>query len=355
MAIRFVSSASFAAPGIAQLKKSLRAAESRIPAAPAPGDASFAHPGWRTRHIGFGTWRVWARRALPQWRPFHFAGSGASALRSFTFVMLLLFLMAGCAGPDVHADKIAQSAGLQRDEVDTGDFVLTAFYRITRPDLPSTIYIEGDGLAWRTRYQPSYDPTPHQALGLALAAADTAPNVVYLARPCQFTPMAASPRCSVEYWTGKRYAEEVIVAMNRAISHYAALTPGQRINLVGYSGGGAVAVLVAARRDDVASLRTVGGNLDHVAVNRLHGVSAMPDSLNAIDVAQRIAAIPQIHFSGADDTVVPAAIAQSFVAAVGSACAQMRVVPGMSHESDWNRLWPGLLGIVPRCSAKDDR
>lgn len=255
---------------------------------------------------------------------------------------------AGCASPDMHADKLAQTAGLQREQIHAKDFVLTAFSRIARPDLPLDIYIEGDGLAWRTRYQPSDDPTPHQALGLELAAADRTANVVYLARPCQFTPMAANPRCKVAYWTDRRYAEEVVASMNSAVSRYAAMAPGQKINLTGYSGGGAIAVLIAARRNDVATLRTVAGNLDHAAVNRLHRVSAMPGSLNAIDYAGKVAAIPQIHFSGADDATVPPSIAQSFAKAVGP-CAQVRVVPRMSHESDWDRLWPELLRVVPWC------
>jgi len=264
-------------------------------------------------------------------------------------ILMLLGVLAGCADPNAHADAMAQPVGLRRERVDTDSFVLTAFVRITRPDLSLTIYIEGDGLAWRSRYQPSDDPTPHQALGLALAVADPGPNVAYLARPCQFTPMTMNPRCGIPYWTNKRYAEEVIVAMNQAVTHYAAGVSGQRINLVGYSGGGALAVLVAARRSDVASLRTVAGNLDQVEVNRLHGVSAMPESLNAMDVAQRVATIPQIHFSGAEDTVVPPVIAQGFVAAAGR-CAQARIVAGMSHDSHWGRVWPDLLAIVPVCS-----
>jgi dienelactone hydrolase len=276
------------------------------------------------------------------------------AFTESAFIALLLCFLAGCANPDVHANKMAQAAGLQREQIDTDPFILTAFSRITHPDLPLNIYIEGDGLAWRSRYQPSDDPTPHQALGLALAAADPAPNVVYLARPCQFTPMAANPRCNAAYWTDKRYAEEVVASMNQAVGHYAMLTPGQKINLIGYSGGGAIAVLVAARRSDIATLRTVGGNLDQAEVNRLHQVSAMPASLNAIDYADRVAAIPQMHYNGAKDTVVPPVIARHFAAAVGP-CAQTRVVPGMSHESDWDRLWPDLLKTVPRCSAKENR
>jgi pimeloyl-ACP methyl ester carboxylesterase len=262
----------------------------------------------------------------------------------------MICLLTACAGdPATHADAMAQPAGLQREQVQAGAFLLTSYARITRTDQSLTVYIEGDGMAWRSRNRPSDDPTPHRALGLSLAVADTSANVVYLARPCQFTPMSANPRCAVAYWTDKRYAEEVVASMNAAVTQYLRRLPGQRVNLVGYSGGGALAVLVAARRQDVASLRTVAGNLDHAAVNRLHQVSPMPDSLNAIDVAQRVATIPQLHVSGADDTVVPPSVARSFVAAVGP-CAQLRIVDGMAHESDWAARWPGLKAITLPCS-----
>jgi dienelactone hydrolase len=278
----------------------------------------------------------------------------AHRLAAASFLLLLLGVLGlgGCAAldPDAHADALAAPAHLHREAVDTGRFVLTAYSRISRPDEPLRVYIEGDGVAWLSRTVPSLDPTPLQAEGLALAAQDAAPNVVYLARPCQFTPMALNPQCGIAYWTGKRFAPEVVEAMNEAVSHFAALTPGQPVELVGYSGGGAVAVLIAARRADVASIRTVAGNLDDEFVNRLHGVSPMPESENAIDFAAQVARIPQVHISGADDTVVPPSVAQRFVDATGGACARVVTVPGKSHDSDWSRGWRELLGITPTCA-----
>lgn len=267
------------------------------------------------------------------------------------FLPVLLGLLAGCAGdPRLHADGMAQPAGLQREQSQAGMFLLTSYVRITQPDQPLTIYIEGDGLAWRNRYEPSMDPTPHDALGLSLAVADRSANVAYLARPCQFTPMAGNPACAVPYWTGKRFAPEVVASMDAAVTQLAARVPGQKIHLVGYSGGGAVAVLIAARRSDVASLRTVAGNLDHDAVNRWHKVTSMPDSLNPIDVATKVARIPQIHFSGSNDKIVPTVITRSFVTATGPACARVQVVDGLGHESNWGAQWPQLLAQQPVCS-----
>lgn len=274
-------------------------------------------------------------------------------LSSFFTVLLL-----GCveaprtAEFDQRADSLAKSGGLVRGQVQADSFVLTSFYHITRPDLPLTVYIEGDGFAWRTRSQPSTDPTPHKPIGLELASVDPAPNRLYLARPCQYTPMAANPRCAVVYWTSKRFAEEVVAAIDQAVSDYARQVPGQKINLVGYSGGGAIAVLIAARRHDVATLRTVAGNLDTAEVNRLHRVTPMPESLNPIDVASNIRNVPQIHYYGSDDQIVPGDIALRFANAVGGRCTQVREVVGMGHDSDWVRVWSGLLGEGVRCLGK---
>jgi hypothetical protein len=279
-------------------------------------------------------------------------GRFIAALPGILLGTLLISLLNGCSVLDrnAHADALAGPAGLKRERVDTGSFVVTAFSRISRPDAPLDLYIEGDGLAWISRSEPSLDPTPREATGLALAAADPAPNVVYLARPCQFTPMTMNPRCGVPYWTGKRFAPEVVASMNEAVSQIATRAPGQPINLVGYSGGGALVVLIAARRTDIASIRTVAGNLDDEFVNRLHQVSPMPESKNPIDFASRIASIPQVHFSGADDTVVPPVVAQRFVDATGRRCAQARTVPDVTHGGDWSSRWPALLAIVPACS-----
>jgi dienelactone hydrolase len=274
---------------------------------------------------------------------------GHSVLLLITSI-LSTALMSGCATNRVaHADTLAQTAQLTHEVLRTPPFILTAYVRITNPDKPLQIYIEGDGLAWVSRYQPSPDPTPVQALGLQLAATDSGPNVAYLARPCQFTPMSDNPACQSAYWTNKRFAPEVVTAMQQAITQLSHRLHQQPIHLIGYSGGGAIAVLVAANRSDVASLRTVAGNLDHVRVNSLHAVSQMPESLNAINVASQVANIPQIHFSGAKDSVIPPDIASTFIATVASTCASTRVIEQTSHEQGWVRRWPELLAIAPVC------
>lgn len=264
----------------------------------------------------------------------------------------LCLALASCAETDwrAHADRIAAPVGLQREQIQTQPFLLTAYSRISQPGTASLhVYIEGDGLAWFSRSEPSHDPTPHQALGLELAAADASPNVVYLARPCQFTPMNLNPDCGIRWWTSLRYAPTVISAMNQAIDQLVRRAPGQPLELIGYSGGGALAILLAAQRHDVASIRTVAGNLDTEYVNQIHDVSAMPDSANPAAVARQTAQIAQLHFSGASDSVVPPAVATRFATAAGGTCIHTEVVNGLSHSGDWAARWPALLAQTPRC------
>ncbi|WP_019644176.1 alpha/beta hydrolase [Novispirillum itersonii] len=259
--------------------------------------------------------------------------------------------LSGCAtlDRDANADALARPAQMARMLIKTDPFWLTAFVRITDRSQPVTVYFEGDGLAWVSRTEVSRDPTPREAQALALAAQDPAANVVYIARPCQYTDRAKNPACTPAYWTGRRFAPEVISALSQAVDQVVAQTPGQKVSLVGYSGGGAVAVLVAARRQDVISLRTVAGNLDHAEVNRLAGVSAMPASLNPISAAAQVARIPQVHFSGAEDRTVPPSIAARFVQAAGSGCVRAVTVPGATHDRGWTERWKTLLTPPPAC------
>lgn len=269
---------------------------------------------------------------------------------SWTRPLLLLGLvLAGCAGDGERrqdvATRIADDAELTPVTLSAGRFTLAGFVRMADRARPVTIYIEGDGLAWLSRAQPSADPTPRDPIGLRLAALDDGPNVIYLARPCQYIRTAA---CDPAYWTGKRFAEEVVAGTSTAIDRL--VSPGEKIHLVGYSGGGGIAVLLAARRGDVLSLRTLAGNLDHATLSRVHDVSPMSGSLNPLDVADRLVSLPQTHYAGSDDRVVPPAVAESFLRALGgSRCATLIELRDVEHGEDWVRVWRSVHAQLPSC------
>lgn len=256
----------------------------------------------------------------------------------------MLIVLSGCVLTSTHerAEDIAKHAEMHKTVFSVNGFELVAFSRLSDKNKPVNVYIEGDGLAWISRYELSGDPTPKFALGLKLATLDSSENVIYLARPCQFNDFKRIP-CASTYWSDKRFSEKVINALDRELDSLVINKYNSKLNLIGYSGGAAVATLLAARRKDVVSLRTIAGNLDHVYLNQYHNVSPMQDSLNPIDVAQQLSQIPQLHFIGKKDKIIPKEIALRFVEKLDPAtCAEIVNVEA-EHQNGWVENWSSLL------------
>ena len=270
------------------------------------------------------------------------------ALLLLSVTLLASALLAGCALPTHPGERLqqAEAAGFRRQLIEAGGFTLVAMLRVRDPHAPLRVYIEGDGRAWLDRYTVSDDPTPHRPLALQLAMADRAPNVAWLARPCQFS-LAQSPACEPAHWTDRRFAPEMVEAMGVALDHVTQ-TAGGSLELVGYSGGAALAVALAARRSDVTLLVTVAGNLDTDAVNRFHRVALMPASLNPVTLAPQLAALPQRHLVGAADAVIPTGVATAFVAAGAMRCAEVIITAGVGHDAGWLDYWRAQKDPVAR-------
>ncbi len=267
-------------------------------------------------------------------------------------------LLSGCASTSVQerrqaAAAVAQQAGWQRLELDAGAFVLAAFAPAGLAQAGAlTVYIEGDGAAWVDGGTPSFDPTPRNPLALRLAMADTRGQAVYLARPCQYVEGQSRRQCAAHYWTAGRFAPEVIDASDRALDQLKARYGAERLELVGYSGGGAVAALLAARRRDVARLVTVAGNLDTRAWTSALGVSPLSGSLNPADAWRALSTVPQRHYVGAKDRVMPPDIAASYAAHFpADRKPEIVAVPGYDHRCCWVETWPAPPDGLPGMAA----
>lgn len=271
-------------------------------------------------------------------------------------LLVITLVMTGCAPTQQQlserASRIAQPQGLVPQVIATERFTMMTYARLGDPLQPLRIYLEGDGKAWITRTRISLNPTPHDPMALRLAAADDAANVVYIARPCQYVDLNHERQCSPHMWSQARYSEDIVQAINAVIDHYVALMEAApEIELVGYSGGGALAVLVAYRRGDVARLRTVAANLDTALFTRLHQVSPLKNSLNPADYAAHLQHLPQRHYVGTADQVVPAAVALSYQQASGRYdCVDVRHVSGATHSEGWYQQWRALLAEPLSCS-----
>ncbi|TRZ94199.1 MAG: alpha/beta hydrolase [Rhodocyclaceae bacterium] len=243
-----------------------------------------------------------------------------------------------------HMDELAAAGHWQKLRLPAGDFVLTAYVpsqAVTAKVL--TVYFEGDGFAWLTPSTPSDDPTPRTPVGLELALHHPQ-AAAYLARPCQRVAASDWGRCQEDYWTNSRYAPEVIAASDQAVSALKARFGAGKLMLVGYSGGAAVAALVAARRDDVIRFVSVAGNLDIRAWTTMHHIPPLTGSLNPADEWARLQQIPQLHFVGGKDEVITREVVGAYIDRFPPGRRPpLRVLPDFDHSCCWAEDWPNLV------------
>jgi len=246
------------------------------------------------------------------------------------------------------AENLAHYQSWQQHIIHTEQFDLISYQPIQyAKEKLLTVYIEGDGLAWLSKSTVSNDPTPINPVGLKLALNHSQGNASYLARPCQYTGGIKARNCNKHYWTDSRFSEEVIDATNNALNTLKAKFNAQQLQLVGYSGGGAVAVLIAARRNDVVKLITIAGNLDHHEWTNHHNISPLSNSLNPVDYHKRLARIEQVHFVGANDKITPPLLVKQFVAQVDvHNKARVIVIPKFDHYCCWVRDWTSLISMA---------
>jgi hypothetical protein len=266
---------------------------------------------------------------------------------------MLLCMVIGCVKQNpsttiAELERIADEQFLVMHIISAPPFSLVALSPQSSSGSVLRVYIEGDGQAWLTRSQLSSDPTPVNPLALLLMDVDAAPDKAYLARPCQYIQTSA---CNHSYWSTRRFSPEVIGSMDEALTQLKTSGNYTSIELIGYSGGGTVALLLAARRNDIVSLRTIAGNLDHVWLNKHHRVSPLTGSLNPPDFTERLALVPQRHFVGENDQVVPAGVYSSYVGFFRDGrCVRLRIVDGADHRNGWEKKWPQYLKEIPSCN-----
>lgn len=265
-------------------------------------------------------------------------------------LVVALFLINACSStPPVaerinSANQLAKSVGFEKLTIRTDTLDLVSYQRISKSTNETlVIYIEGDGYSWKTSSLPSDNPTPNNPLALSLAIQDGRPAVVYLARPCQFTNLP-SKGCSESIWTNARFSQGVIDSTNQVIELLKKQYQAKELILIGYSGGGAVASLIAAQRSDIRQLITVAGNLDTAAWVKTFGLEPLTGSLNPADKAKQLSDIKQIHFIGSNDQVIPKSVTQSYFNKLSTPNqSQLIEIKEYGHICCWQQGWPALL------------
>ena len=257
------------------------------------------------------------------------------------------------------ATRMAVPNNMFERMIEAEPYNITAYERIMTKGTTANVYIEGGELVWDNFRKDHETATPSNPLALHLATRDNAQNIIWLARPCQFThaPKIDGSACTREEWANGRFSVTNLRAMNTALDNVKKKYGYTGFNLIGVQDGAGVAVHLAAARNDILSLRTVSGMIDTYAFQiayklEKHETLIDDTSKNPAIHASALTKLPQQHFFGewADD--ISPAVAQSFrQKASNSSCIRVSEVKGVTDEKGWVNRWPDLLKAPLDCKA----
>ncbi len=189
--------------------------------------------------------------------------------------------------------------------IKSGEYDIATWQKITSSDDAVHIYIEGDGRAFDSAGRPTFDPTPRGTFLRDIAMSDSASNVVYMARPCQFIK---SDACTISDWTDGRFSRKIIESVAYAVKQVSGNKP---IILIGYSGGAMVSGLLIENHPelDVKKWITIAGVLNHSDWTGYFGDAPLDQSMNI----EKIPSLPQIHYVAEKDKTVPLDLSKSWL------------------------------------------
>ncbi len=281
-------------------------------------------------------------------------------------VSACLLSLSGCFGGFSSALKQAEQNGLHTQTLQTDLFNLQSFASPVQRSESVTIVFEGDGLAYRFG-KVSPDPTPQTATGLQIALAaykTTSFNqaLVYIARPCQYVQdrISGQPHLCDNpiYWTHHRYAPYVVTQMTQAVEQVMRDYQTQKVQFVGYSGGGVMALLVAARlSQETQHVVTIASPIDLGAWVRHHDLTPLVGSLDPMDYHVILSRIPQTHVYGTQDENVPRRLSAFYEQKTKNKGNYIRFLEAESrdHQGDWPSYWPKILSQLTGSGGSRDQ
>ena len=249
--------------------------------------------------------------------------------------VFFLFILLGCAGKVETLDLIVQTNSFNQ-KIYSSEFFKHLVISNNKKETLLHIYIEGDGMPWASRFLLSQDPTPRNPLTLKLMSLDSNRSI-YVGRPCYFG-LSHSKNCSSKRWTSGRYSEEVISSMVTVIKTYLKEKKIKQFLLIGYSGGGVIAALLADRFDKKVQYLTIASNLDIDKWADYHGYSRLIHSLNP---ARKFTTKQNgIHLVGSEDVNVPRHLIDDFVNQTNN---KLVVFENYDHVCCWVDNWYSIL------------
>ena len=285
-------------------------------------------------------------------------------LTSIILVVAISTLTA-CQPAAIKLQKEAIRIGLEKDIIATKPIPIVIYKKIAAKNRSRLyIYIEGDGQPWDKGYWPASDPNTRKSVVLPLLAQQLLQqsplkqsplkqsplkqsplkhaeyNAIYLARPC-YAWKTMPKNCTHFFWTSGRYSETVVDILNQGMD---AIKQQYNINqfvLVGHSGGGTLAMLLAARRKDISAIITLSANLNHSAWTHYFGYLPLSDSLNPATQQTLPKKIPRWHLIGEQDHTIPSHI--TYQAGQKDPYAHLTLYTHFDHSCCWQIIWESIL------------
>ncbi len=267
-----------------------------------------------------------------------------SFLRLSIVAFLAICFVAGCATQVSAPAAIARKHGLIQTELQGTVFTHTAYHTpassAEQGGSPMLwVFIDGDGRPWiNGGREPAQNPTTLRPIALELAAQMRRP-VLYIGRPCYDRPTLGA-ECTPTWWTDARYSPTVVHSLAAAIRQYQHDARFERLILVGYSGGGVLAELVAHEVQGVVAIVTIAANLDVSAWTEHHGYLPLTASLNPATTANTASWL-EIHLVGEADEVVPPHTVQRYFEQHPRGMVWR--YPNHGHVCCWREEWPRIV------------
>jgi hypothetical protein len=251
-----------------------------------------------------------------------------------------LVLLSACSSPSLRFDQTADGLGFSHRDIKGTVFSHRVYFNLANQhDGMLHVYLGGDGTPWIGGFVVASDPTPRNPVGLRLMAMDDRDSL-YLGRPC-YHGNALAPDCDSTLWTSARYSESVVDSMAKVLRGIIASQDYRDLVFIGFSGGGALAMILAERFPQTSRVVTLAGNLDIEAWVKLHHYNALKGSLNPRALPPLRDDIQQYHLAGGRDINIPPDLIERAVAEQPHA--QFLRFDGFTHGCCWESIWKAML------------
>ena len=244
-------------------------------------------------------------------------------MKNILLYLISAFLLTACS-------STPKMDGFTYQPIRTKNITIATWRKNVKPFKKLRIYIDGN--AYTTGFITK-KPKMYNNVAMQLALKDNSDSIAYLGRPCYFIEQDV---CKPVVWEEGKYAPEVIEEMKEVIQTWQKKYNLKEIEFVGYDGGAAIALSLATRMRNIKvnKVITIAGILDTKTDALYRDEDILTDSINPANETYLVSNIPQVHYVGGKDKIVPIIFTQNFVKKLPNPVSvQIKRLPNADHDN----------------------